>query len=169
VSKLDKKQSLLYKKFGSENKFVLAHTQKSFWIERQEYTMIVFDGKKWRVTKWSYELNKKGQPKKQKSKSFKLESSRVSAFFDFIKHNEFFSFNQDSLNWNKKENGQESMLVQQIMDGTTEEFEIISASGYRISFAHEPEQRQDFVNIRQRKKFMECLEKFLLLVDKKSQ
>jgi hypothetical protein len=165
---LDISQSLLNREFGSDYQIILGYTQKSFWFKRQEYSILTFDGSNWKLTKWSYELNKKEKPKKPKSTSFDINNQHVLEFLNFINEKGFYTFNQDSLNWNKKDQGDGSMLVQSIMDGTTEEFEIISPSGHRISSAHEPEQRQNFVFNEQRKKFIDCRNKFLELVNEKS-
>lgn len=146
----------------------MGYTQKSFWYKRKDYSEITFDGIKWKLTNWSYELNEQGLPKKQKSKTFKLDDAKSLELLNFIDDRGFYSFNLDSLNWNKKDQGNGRMLVQSIMDSTTYEFEIISSSGHRISSAHEPQQRQEFVYNQQRNNFIECRNKFLELLNEKS-
>lgn len=156
------------REFGSDFQFILGYTQKSFWFKRQNYSVLTFNGSTWEITKWSYELNKKEQPKKSKLESFNIETQKVLEFLEFLENSGFYSFNQDSLNWNKKDYGKGRMLVQNITDGTTYEFEVISASGHRISSAYEPDQRQDFVYNEQRKNFIECRNEFRKLVNSKS-
>lgn len=168
VSDLDISRSQLYQKFGEDYEFVFGYTQNSFWNKRQNYAVLTFDGTEWGLVKWSYQLNKKECPVKQKSKSYNLDNNEVNDFLNFIKNNGFFSFNQDSLNFNKKYIGNGTTQVRQIFDGVTDKIEVISSSGHRISSAHEPEQLQEFTPTEQRKNFIECRNEFAKLVNGKS-
>ncbi|MDR7128699.1 hypothetical protein J2X69_001031 [Algoriphagus sp. 4150] len=95
-----------------------------------------------------------------------LDQQKVNEFMVLIKSKSFFSLSQDSLNWDKKDLGNGTILHQSIMDGVSENFEVISSSDHRIYSAHEPIQRQEFVFNNQRKIFLDCLDKFLDLIGK---
>jgi hypothetical protein len=84
VRDLDISQSLLNREFGSDYQIILGYPQKSFWFKRQEYSILTFDGSNWKLTKWSYELNKKEKPKKPKSTSFDINNQHVLDFLNFI-------------------------------------------------------------------------------------
>ncbi|WP_339754582.1 hypothetical protein [Algoriphagus aquimarinus] len=157
-------QSYLFKKFYPEYEFILGYTQKSFWFKRQEYSVLTFNGTDWELKKWSYEL-KEEKPKKSKMKSRILVKEKVINLLNYFESKGFYSLNQDLLNWSKKDLGNGTMLHQSIMDGVFETFEFISSSGHRIYSAHEPVQKQEFVYIEQREIFLDCLDKFLDLID----
>lgn len=166
VSDLDISRSQLYQKFRSDYEFVFSYTQNSFWNERQDHAVLTFDGTDWKMIKWSYKLNKNKRPIKQKSKSYKLNINDVTNFLNFINSRGFFAFNQDTLNLNKKDMGNGITQVLQISDGVTDVFEVIGASGYRISSAHEAIQLQEFAPTEQRQNFIECRNEFVKLVNK---
>lgn len=166
VSDLDISQSQLYQKFGADYEFIFGYTQNSFWNKRQNYAVLTFDGTVWKLVKWSYQLNTKERPTKQKLRFYKLDSNEVTNFLDFINSLGFFTFNQDSLNLNKKDIGNGTTQVHQISDGVTDILEVISSSGHRISSAHEAEQLQEFAPTKQRQNFIECRNQFSKLVNK---
>jgi hypothetical protein len=168
ISDLDMSQSQLYRKFKSDYEFVFSYTQNSFWNERQEYAVLAFNGTDWKLIKWSYQLDKNRRPIKQKSKSYKLNSNDVTNFLDFINSRGFFTFNQGALNLNRKDMGNGTTQVRQISDGVTDVFEVISASGHRISSAHEAVQLQEFAPTEQRENFIKCRNEFIKLVNNKS-
>lgn len=132
---------------------------------------MAFDGDKWKLIDWSYKRIDPENPKirKEKIKSSNISNSDVSELISFMDAKGFFSFNQDSLNWNRKDQGNGKILVQSISDGTIDTFEIISTLGHRISYAHEAEKRQSFVFNNQRQNFVECRNQFLKFVNKRGQ
>ena len=81
---------------------------------------------------------------------------------------EFYNFIQDSLDLNRIDNGDGTMKVQSIMDGTTDKFEIFTTNGFRISTAHEAVQRQEFVSTEQRSNFIKCRNRFMDYINKNS-
>ena len=90
-------KSHLFQKFGKNYKLVVGYTQNSFWNKRQNYSVLTYNGSTWRFTEWSYQLNKKKSPIKQKLKSFNLDVKEATGFLDFINSRGFFSFNQDNI------------------------------------------------------------------------
>lgn len=166
VNRSAEDQSYLYKKFYPEYEFILGYTQNSFWFKRQEYSVLTYNGSDWELKKWSYEL-KEEKLKKSKVKSRILEKEKVNKLLNYFESRGFYSLNQDSLNWSKKDLGNGIMRHQSIMDGVSENFEVISSSGHRIYSAHEPVQRQEFVFNEHRNIFLDCLDKFLNLINNK--
>ena len=166
VNESTEDQSYVYKKFYPDYEFILAYAQKSFWFKRQEYSVLTYNGSDWELKKWSFEL-KEEKIKKSKVKSRILEKEKVIELLNVLESKGFFSLNQDSLNWAKKNLGNGRMLHQSILDGVSEYFEVISSSGHRIYSAHEPVQKQEFVYIGQREIFLDCLNKFLELINTK--
>lgn len=168
VSDPDANQSLLFQKFHEKYNFIIGFTQRSFWYNRQHYSILAFDGNSWKLINWSYALREAERPKKQRLKTFEIHKEDAMDILNYLQKRNFFTLDQDSLNWNKKDKEDGSKLVMQIMDGKTDIFEIITRSGYRVSSAHEPEQLQDFTYIEQREIFIDCRNKFLELVNEKS-
>ena len=157
-------QSYVYKKFYPDYEFILAYSQKSFWFRRQEYSILTYNGTDWELKKWSFEL-KEEKIKKSKMKSQIFEKEKVNELLNYFVSKGFYSLNQDSLNWAKKDLGNGRMLHQSILDGVSENFEVMSSSGHRIYSAHEPVQKQEFIYIEQREIFLDCLKQFLTFIN----
>ncbi|WP_200975487.1 hypothetical protein [Echinicola sp. 20G] len=160
--------SILRKEFHDRFPTVISFSQNSFWFKRHKNYVFAFDGKDWSLIKWSFELSKKGIPKKQKQEQKKIDENAFLSFIDFLEEVGFYDFSQDSLNLNERDLGNGQMLSKQILDGTTDKFEIFSSSGHRSSTSHEAEFLQKFVQTNQRKNFIECKRRILEIIKEDS-
>ena len=168
VSKEKAEKSIIHQEFFEDYSTLIAFSQHSYWFKRQDYDILVFDGKNWNLIKWSFEFNKKEQPKRIRKKTYRLNQDEANNFLEYIDMMEFYSFVQDSLDLNRIDYGDGTGAFQSIMDGTTDKFEIFTTNGFRISTAHEAVRRQEFVATQQRAKFIKCRNRFMDYINKNS-
>lgn len=164
VIDLDITSSTIYHEFRSDYPTIISFGLQSFWNDRESFKILAFNGNNWKLIEWSYKPINWEKPKIKKERKVirDISEDRASNLINLIIEEDLLSYSNDSLNWNQKTGEDGWELSQEIMDGTTHEFQIIS-SGFVILRAYEPEQLQTFVENEQRKKFLQFEHEFLKL------
>lgn len=164
VSETDLEKLIVLKKFETDYQQLISFTYISYWGKYQEFYVILLEGENWVLKKLSVKVKEDNSIKRSKTKNLKLNSTQVDDFINFLNECDFWNFSQDSLNWNKKDQGNGTFLMQSILDGHTDEFLIRNGSKIRISKAHNADHLQEFVPTEQRKKFVEVRNRFYELI-----
>ena len=165
VSDTDLDKSIVLDEFGAKYQQIISFTSNSYWNEGyREMYVLLLDDDNWIFKKLSVKLNEDNSIKKSRTRKLHVDSNQVDEFVSFLNEVKFWNFNKDSLNLNKKAQGDSRVLMQSISDGKTDKFITRNGVNVRSTSAYEADQLQEFVPTEQRGKFIETRNRFYELI-----
>ena len=161
-------ESLVKLNFADKFDQILSYSAHSHWSEGWEYFVFGYDGKNWKLLRWTFELDEQKQLTNQRTKKLKFSQVQLDELLVLMSEVGFYTFKQGSLNLNRKDNGDGTTKVAQVNDGVHEEIELISPQSHRISSAYAADLLQVDFPTSDRGNFIICRNKLLKLVNGKS-
>ncbi|MEQ9425134.1 MAG: hypothetical protein RJQ09_11990 [Cyclobacteriaceae bacterium] len=149
--------------FSSDYDQLLSYTRSSYWSPEQVYVIYGHDEQGWKRLKWILKLDKKKNVVKSKIRKIPYDANALDELLDFFDAKQFWTLQQDSLNLKRLTLSDGSGLAWDKSDGTTDTFEMISYEQHRLTSSYEADYYQDKVPVEQRRRFIECRNKFWLL------
>ncbi|CAN0448305.1 unnamed protein product [Ectocarpus fasciculatus] len=165
VSDTDFDKSIILDEFGTKYQQIVSFTSNSYWNKGyREFYVLLLEENTWIFKKLSVKLNEENHVKKSKTKKLHIDINQADDFVSFLSEVDFWNFNEDSLNLNKKDQGNDRVLMKSITDGRTDKFLIRNGANVRSTWAYEADQLQEFVPTEQRRKFIEARNRFYELI-----
>ena len=155
-------------KFSKEYDQIFSYTIESYWLEEQTYHIFGFDGREWKLIKWTVKFDNNGQVVKERLKTKSFSSRKLLEMLSFFEANKFWTLDQDSLNLDERDHGDGSSMVWMIDDGSNDKFETYNNGIYRITSSYEAKRLQELVPTKQREIFIKCKDKFWKIANRKS-
>lgn len=168
ITNEQQKKSIVKNRFGTDYAELISYTVKSFWLEKQTYHIIAFNGRTWERILWTIKLDSSDQIVEQKLKMEPLNRKKFEDLLAFFNSSNFYNLELDSLNLMRRDNGDGSATVYMSSDGSTDEFELISGQRHRLISSYQADYFQKEIPNNQRQNFIECCSKFWELIGKKS-
>ena len=148
-----------------KNKYdqILSFTSSSYWSTQKIYIIYGQTNGKWERIKWTLKLDDNKRPVRSKIRKISFKQDEFQELLAFLDSLNFWEFDLDSLNLQKeiREDGSGTLWMK--TDGTTDSFEVIKNGQHRLISSYEPEYFQKLIPVEQRRKFIDCRNKFLKL------
>ncbi|MEP3390674.1 MAG: hypothetical protein ABJO02_20945 [Reichenbachiella sp.] len=161
LSTEESQNSIIWAEFSDEYDQVLSFSRNSYWSEQKVYIIYGRTNGQWERIKLTQKLDDNKDIIRTKSRELSFNEDKFQELLTFFDSRNFWVFELDSLNLHEeiREDGSSTLWTKS--DGTTDSFEVINIDQHRLISSYEPEYFQELIPVEQRRKFIECMNKFL--------
>jgi hypothetical protein len=146
--------------FADKYDQILSFTRESYWNSQKIYILFGRTNGKWERIKWTLKLDKDKNIIRTKIRKMSFMKDEFQELLTFFDTQNFWTFELDSLNLHEEVGDDGSSTLWTKTDGTTDSFEVLRNGQHRQLSSYEAEYFQELIPVEQRRKFIECRNKF---------